>query len=453
MTYLLGIFKRWLLLGFLALPAKIQGFLARRLGQWLSPTYQGMAFTLSDLAHQNEQHPAFQFSRRAIGQIHPRSIHQFSKIFFHWLNSSRRKRATDQKWQQCFPAFLTLDIVPPQANGAKPTTQKHLDGSLLNNLIHECKDNGTYIFELTGTEPLRHPQILTLIERHSDALFLIHSQGKMLSDLVLKQLIKTANVFVWIHMAGFSSETDAILGPQAHENAMAAMKRLKEMAIPFGVNLITRADNYRVVTSNGYVEQLMEQGSLSLKYDLYIPQNIEEAKQLLNTAELLEVVKRTIDIRNIYPILALEPTLETCQKMGCSAQLGLSLHISYQGFVHPCRHIPFADHRLGEGRSLREIANRQGLLKDLRSKRMGHEKSCYFVDHPQLLLNQYLGVTELDGQIPATKGSNSANFVEILENLNQMNQPDNSPDLLDQYYQQDQYKELSKFIYESIVPQ
>ncbi len=383
-------FYKWFFLFWLVQPAPLRRRFFHTVSNWLPPTHKAFAELVGQLGSEgNSRDPVLDFFQRLLTATDPTHFRRVSLLILSWLYRQHRSKPAQQKWAHSFPAFISLELIdPPTPPQSGP--DKQMDHGILNGLMEECRQNGTRYIHLCGTDPLLHTRALTLLHENRKCLFTLQTHGKLLSETVIDDLYTCGNVVPLVNLAGFAKETDLVFGEGRYDENLLAMAGLASKGIAFGVNLVARSDNYLVVTSKGFIEFLIEKGVLFIKYEVFIPRHQHEFPLMLTAQEHEALFRRSLEIRREHVVFAWEPTMEFSHHFGCIAQTGLSLYINTHGHVQPCRHIHHTDARLGEGRSLREIINREGFIKNFRTlpegPRKGGDSFCYLYDKPSYVM-------------------------------------------------------------------
>ena len=122
------------------------------------------------------------------------------------------KRAA--KGKNTFPAFLVMSITSHcnlRCQGCWVTPSdppQQLSLKQMDKIVTECKNNGSFFFGILGGEPLLHPDLFALIEKHPDAYFQIFTNGTLLTNKIAEKIKKLGNVTPLISVEGNITVSD-----------------------------------------------------------------------------------------------------------------------------------------------------------------------------------------------------------------------------------------------------
>ena len=145
---------------------------------------------------------------------------------------------------------------------------------------------GTHACLFTGGEPLmRKADIFRLCEKHRDIAFHAFTNGTLIDQAFCDELKRVGNFIVSVSIEGFEDANDGRRGAGHFEKALAAMELMQKNRIPFGVSICYTSKNYRVVTSDEFLDLLISKGCYFAWYFHYMPVGMGAATDLLLTPE------------------------------------------------------------------------------------------------------------------------------------------------------------------------
>ena len=145
---------------------------------------------------------------------------------------------------------------------------------------------GTHACLFTGGEPLmRKADIFRLCEKHRDIAFHAFTNGTLIDQAFCDELKRVGNFIVSVSIEGFEDANDGRRGAGHFEKALAAMDLMHKNRIPFGVSICYTSKNYRVVTSDEFLDLLISKGCYFAWYFHYMPVGMGAATDLLLTPE------------------------------------------------------------------------------------------------------------------------------------------------------------------------
>ena len=154
----------------------------------------------------------------------------------------------------------------------------------MDKVLTEGKELGLHACLFTGGEPLmRKKDILRLCEKHKDVAFHAFTNGTLIDDQFCQDLLRVGNFMVSISIEGFEDANDSRRGDGHYAKALAAMDLMRSYRIPFGVSICYTSRNYKDVTSDAFLDMLVEKGCVFAWYFHYMPVGMNASTDLLLT--------------------------------------------------------------------------------------------------------------------------------------------------------------------------
>ena len=152
----------------------------------------------------------------------------------------------------------------------------------MDRVLTEAKALGTHACLFTGGEPLlRKKDIIRLCEKHRDMAFHAFTNGTLIDE-------------------GFEEANDGRRGRGHFQKALDAMDLLRSHRIPFGVSICYTSRNYKVVTSDEFLDLLISKGCVFAWYFHYMPVGLNADTSLLLTPEQRTYMKDQVrEIRGV----------------------------------------------------------------------------------------------------------------------------------------------------------
>jgi MoaA/NifB/PqqE/SkfB family radical SAM enzyme len=257
-----------------------------------------------------------------------------------------------------------------------------LDMSLIDWIISDAKNNGTRLFVFTGGEPFLRDEILSLMQKHRDTYFQIFTNGTMINNRIAESLSKNGNALVLFSLEGFSDYTDFRRGKNVFHKVTNAMSLLKEKGVLFGTSILVTPNNFDIVTSGEFIEELIKRGAFFAWYLTYKPVGDKIDLKLLfppNQRQLLSA--KAIEIRNTFPIITIDHENDAAPIGGCLATNGIGIHINAKGGIEPCGILHYYDTFVKHGEAVADSMKRSGLLNEMKSFNSSFP-SCPLIDRP-----------------------------------------------------------------------
>ena len=338
-------------------------------------------------------HPALAIARRLLNEAHP---HHRGKIISNLIvnqlltGTNRRKALEEEK-----------GFHPPNAMLISPTMRCNLDCygcyagaysaegelsyGLLDRLVGECKEIGIYLVMVTGGEPFVRKDLLDLFEAHGDVLFQVYTNATLVDEKMVERFVALGNVALAISLEGFKEETDARRGRGHFDRAVQVMRWLKEAGLLFAVSTTQTSRNTDTLTSDAFIDFLVEQGCIFLWNFHYIPIGRDPDLSLMATPEQRNRSRERLEyFRATKPMLFVDFWNDGCLTHGCIAGGRKYFHVNARGDLEPCVFCHFASDNIKE-KPLVEALN-SPLFQKIRSHQPFSEnlfRSCFLIDHPE----------------------------------------------------------------------
>lgn len=256
---------------------------------------------------------------------------------------------------------------------------------VVDRMVTEAEDMGVAFMTVLGGEPFMWEHLFTLLEKHPHMYFQIYTNSTMLNKERVRKIKKLGNAALMLSIEGFEKETDERRHPGIYKKVLAAMDLLHEEKVPFGYSVAVTQQNEPVVTSDEFIDLMIEKGALIGWMFLYMPMGMDPDLSLMPTPEqrlhMLEFNKR---IRQSKPILVIDFWNDAPFVGGCIAGK-YYLHITSQGWVEPCIFSHIAQDNIKE-KSLRQIM-RSELFSELRKRQPYNDNlflPCMWIDNPEV---------------------------------------------------------------------
>lgn len=292
-------------------------------------------------------------------------------------------------------------------------------------IISEARDLGIYYMVILGGEPFINKYMLDVYEKFNDVMFTPFTNGTMFTPEVADRLQKLGNVIPMFSLEGFEKETDARRGKGVFKSVMKGMDLLKERGVLFGVSSATATNNLDVVTSNEFIDMLIEKGSKMSWYFMYMPIGEKpDISAMLTPEQRLRLGERTRAIRTEKPYFTIDFFNDSPYVGGCIAGK-YYCHINSNEDVEPCIFSHFAAYNV-KGKPLKE-AFKTEYFKEIRSRQPYNKNlllPCMMIDNT----NQIREIVKKTGAYPthpsAAKMIEDPLFMKQLDNLSAKFKPE-----------------------------
>ncbi len=181
----------------------------------------------------------------------------------------------------------------------------------MNKIVTEGKELGCHFYLMTGGEPLvRKHDIIRLCREHPDCEFHAFTNGTLIDEDFCKEVTEVGNLSFSISIEGFREVNDSRRGKGDFDKVMHAMDLLREHGIVFGTSICYTSKNIATVTSDKFLDMLIDKGAWFTWYFHYMPVGNDASLDLLPTPEQRAyMVHRVREIRSVKggkPIFAMD---------------------------------------------------------------------------------------------------------------------------------------------------
>jgi MoaA/NifB/PqqE/SkfB family radical SAM enzyme len=258
----------------------------------------------------------------------------------------------------------------------------------LDDIINQGKELGIYFYIYSGGEPLvRKKDIITLCEKHDDCVFLAFTNATLIDDKFAKEMLRVKNFVPAISVEGFREATDARRGEGTYKAVTNAMKILKDNKLPFGISCCYTSQNYSVIGSEEYFDEMIKLGAKFAWLFTYIPVGADALPELMASAEQREYMYHQVrKFRKTKPIFTMDFWNDGEFVGGCIAGGRSYLHINANGDVEPCAFIHYSDANIKE-KTLLEALKSPLFMQYHQNQPFNenHLRPCPLLDNPHKL--------------------------------------------------------------------
>jgi MoaA/NifB/PqqE/SkfB family radical SAM enzyme len=337
-------------------------------------------------------HPGLGIARRVLSETHPHHRKKMISNFIvnQLLVGTNRRRAFEAE----------RGFYPPDAMLISPTMRCNLDCygcyagiypqedlpyGVLDRVVGECKEMGIHLVLMTGGEPFLREDLFDLFEKHENTIFQIYTNATLIDEKMIDRFVALGNVVPAISLEGLREETDGRRGEGVFDRVVEVMDGLREAGIFFAVSTTQTSRNTDVLTSDAFIDFLVEKGCILLWNFHYVPIGREPDLSLMATPEQRSRMReRLAYFRATKSMLFVDFWNDGCLTQGCIAAGRKYFHVNARGDVEPCVFCHFASDNVKE-KSLMEALN-SPLFREMRSRQPLSEnyfRPCLLIDHPE----------------------------------------------------------------------
>ena len=242
----------------------------------------------------------------------------------------------------------------------------------LEKAVAEAKELGVSFIVFGGGEPLTRPTILRITEGYPEVLFMMFTNGLLITDAVLDKMAEKKNVVPIVSLEGYQGDTDGRRGEGVYKMLMKTISKLKAKGVFWGTSLTMTRRNFNEAMNEEFVGKLVENGCKLFMLVEYTPVEKGTEDWTLTEEQRSRVVPLRDSFRSKYPALFVALPWDEDEIGGClSAGRGF-VHISAEGNVEPCPFVPYSDVNLKnvtlkealQSKMLRTIRENHGQLEE-----------------------------------------------------------------------------------------
>ncbi len=308
-----------------------------------------------------------------------------SVFFLKTYRWQQKAAKTREKWEQQgihVPPILVISVTSKcnlhcegcYHQALRGQTTAEMSDERIWKLVEEAKELGISFIVLAGGEPLMRPNILDLSKKTPEIMFMMFTNGLLITDQVLKQIADNKNVVPLLSLEGYQIDTDGRRGSGVYNNLLKVVNKLEKKQLFWGASITMTTTNFNEVTDDNFVKQLVDSGCKFFMLTEYTPVTKDTENWVLTEEQKSQVINIRNAFRKKYPALFIALPWDEDEIGGClSAGRGF-VHISAEGNVEPCPFISYSDTNLKnlplkdalQSKMLRTIRENRGELKEIR---------------------------------------------------------------------------------------
>lgn len=280
----------------------------------------------------------------------------------------------------------------------------------MDSIVTQGKELGIYFYMMTGGEPMvRKKDIIELCRKHNDCVFFAYTNGTLVDEALCKQMQEVGNLYLALSVEGEPEVNDLRRGEGVYGKVMHAMDLLKEHGLVFGTSICYTSANYKSVTSEEFIDMLVEKGCRYALYFHYMPVgNAASVDLLLNPEQRIYVKNRVREIRNMEHgpgIFTMDFQNDGEFVGGCIAGGRNYFHINANGDAEPCVFIHYSNGNIHENTILEIL--KQPLFMAYHDNQPFNDnmlRPCPMLENPEILqeMVEQTGAKSTDLQSPET---------------------------------------------------
>lgn len=261
----------------------------------------------------------------------------------------------------------------------------------MRSIVNQGKEMGTHFYMLTGGEPLiRKNDIVTLASENKECTFLIYTNATLIDQKFCDDIKKCGNITLALSIEGSKESNDFRRGDGAYDTTIKAMELLKQNKILFGISVCYTSKNVESVTSDDFLNDMIEKGVKYALYFNYMPVGSDGQKDLIPTPMQRKYMymwlKRTRNGKTGKPIFVMDFQDDGEYVGGCIAGGRNYFHINSKGDIEPCVFVHYSDSNIRETTLLESL--QRPLFQAYRKGQPfndNHLMPCPMLENPDIL--------------------------------------------------------------------
>lgn len=261
----------------------------------------------------------------------------------------------------------------------------------LESIVKQGREIGTYFYMLTGGEPLmRKKDIIRLAREFNDCAFHVYTNGTLIDDDFCKQCVEVGNISFALSLEGFEETNDARRGKGIYKRVLEAMDLMKSYGLLFGTSICYTSANYSTVTSDTFLDLIIDHGCRFSWYFNYMPVGKgADMKLLCNPSQREYMYHRIREIRGKEggkPIFVMDFQNDGEFVGGCIAGGRNYCHINANGDVEPCVFIHYSGANIKD-KTLLECLHQPLFMayRDGQPFNQNQLRPCPMLENPEML--------------------------------------------------------------------
>jgi MoaA/NifB/PqqE/SkfB family radical SAM enzyme len=246
----------------------------------------------------------------------------------------------------------------------RDSTKAEMSEEKLRSIIAEARDLGVSFMVLAGGEPLVRADILRTTAAFPDIIFLMFTNGLLITDEMAAQFKAQKNIVPLISLEGYEESTDDRRGTGVYDRLQKIIKKLQKQDVFFGTSLTVTRSNFDTLLNDQFIGDLTGLGGKFLLFVEYSPIQPGTEEWVITEEQRERMAGLMETFREKYSALFISVPGDEKDFGGClSAGRGF-VHVSAEGDLEPCPFSPFSDTNLHD-KSLKE-ALQSNFLKAIR---------------------------------------------------------------------------------------
>ena len=222
--------------------------------------------------------------------------------------------------------------------------REEMDEATIESIVKQASDLGISVVLLAGGEPfVRRDELLRLAANNPSLLFLIFTNGLMITAQIAGMLTQYRNIVPVVSLEGDSAQTDTRRGSGVYDSLMKTAETLVRASVFYGMSITVTTDNVDSITDDSYIDRMRGKGCGLFFFIEYVPVR-KGTEHLVLTPEQRQRFLRNINLlRRKKEALFVAFPGDEAKYGGCLAAGRGLIHVNSHGGVEPCPFSPYSD--------------------------------------------------------------------------------------------------------------
>jgi MoaA/NifB/PqqE/SkfB family radical SAM enzyme len=232
----------------------------------------------------------------------------------------------------------------------------------MNDVVNQGVTLGTHLYMFTGGEPLiRKDDVLHLCREHRNCTFLAYTNVTLVDQKFCDDMKEVGNLTLAISIEGTRESNDYRRGEGSYDRTIQAMDLLRKNGCLFGISVCYTSKNIDAVTSDEFIDLMLEKGVKFGLYFNYMPVGKDAVEELIPSPEqrtyMYHWLRRIRNGETGKPIFIMDFQDDAEYVGGCIAGGRNYFHINSAGDIEPCVFIHFSDANIRTHTILQALKN------------------------------------------------------------------------------------------------
>ena len=224
---------------------------------------------------------------------------------------------------------------------------KVLPKKALEGILKQARLLGCFFFVLTGGEPMVYPDLLDILSHHSDSLFILITNGTMISEDVARKLSQSPHIIPIVSLEGGLKDTDKRRGIGIYYRVMHAFNNLQKNKILYGFSITVTSENAEQLQREVVFREKYPYGARLGCFIEYIPTGRKPDPGLsLSSAQRSSFRQWFLKLQDCSSTYLIhfpgdEELMDSCREAGKGF-----IHINPEGYIESCALLPSSNYNV-----------------------------------------------------------------------------------------------------------